>query len=275
LVGGQASPQDSAPKKKGLNSKSFTSEHAALRERHQQKWAQELKAHYRRQRDDIVSRVGAAFSSENGKDERPIGKGKWISIAVICSENRKISIGGIWFDEARYNDELFKNLYPLNNQTAMAWAKLMFEQIGAEYDQEMFDLIMQPWLRRHSDVQAKYINGRMEDELGKALNQSDPHQAVKDLFVLAIEGWAISEASTAITTAANKGSYEAADASNLRQKRWRTNSQNPRESHQALNGETVGIREKFSNGLLWPGDPQGSAEDNAHCQCSVDFLKGE
>ena len=45
----------------------------------------------------------------------------------------------------------------------------------------------------------------------------------------------------------------------------------PRPSHQALNGETVGIRERFSNGGRWPGDPALPAEENANCMCSVSF----
>jgi len=49
------------------------------------------------------------------------------------------------------------------------------------------------------------------------------------------------------------------------------NSSNPRPDHAALNGTTVGIRDKFPNGLRWPGDPQGGAEQNANCQCTVRF----
>ena len=53
----------------------------------------------------------------------------------------------------------------------------------------------------------------------------------------------------------------------------RVNSSNPRDEHLAMAGETVGIRERFSNGMRWPGDPAGGAENNANCQCSVEFGK--
>jgi hypothetical protein len=74
-----------------------------------------------------------------------------------------------------------------------------------------------------------------------------------------------------VTSAASFGANEAANAGGLRTKTWRVNSTNPRDGHAALNGVTVGIRDKFPNGMRWPGDPAGGAENNANCLCSVVF----
>jgi len=73
----------------------------------------------------------------------------------------------------------------------------------------------------------------------------------------------------AVTTASMFGSAEAANAGGLRTKTWVVNSSQPRDTHLRMDGETVGIRDRFSNGLRWPGDPSGRAEENANCQCSV------
>jgi len=249
LVGGQASPQDSAPPPKGLQAKSFSSEHAALRERHQQKWIEVLARHYRRQEAAITSRV-----------PKSIAQGK-------------TDIGGVWWDDDRWNDELTADLLRLNNLTAMAWADYMIEQTDTDIeDTQTFHDRMLPWLSEHSRRQAVNFNTQTRDAVSSALRDPDVLDAVKGVFTIAITVWAVREAIGAVTTASNFGSNEAANAGNLRQKRWRTNSQSPRESHAAMNGETVGIRDLFSNGLRWPGDPSGSAEDNANCQCSVDFL---
>ena len=124
-------------------------------------------------------------------------------------------------------------------------------------------------------MQAEYINSQTRDAVSGALREPDALGAVKNIFIAAVSVWALRQAISAITSASNFGSHEAANASNLGKKRWRVNSQNPRDSHAAINGETVGIRENFSNGLRWPGDPRGSAEQNANCQCGVDFLRGE
>lgn len=45
-----------------------------------------------------------------------------------------------------------------------------------------------------------------------------------------------------------------------------------RDSHAAANGEQVGIGERFSNGLAYPGDPSGDASEVVNCRCTVAFL---
>ena len=42
-----------------------------------------------------------------------------------------------------------------------------------------------------------------------------------------------------------------------------------RESHQKLDGEIVGVHEVFSNGLLYPSDPNGSAGEVINCRCCL------
>jgi len=73
------------------------------------------------------------------------------------------------------------------------------------------------------------------------------------------------------TTAANFRIRQRARQRGLRSKTWIVNSGNPRPEHAAMNGETVGIDEPFSNGMMWPGDPAGGGDNNADCQCSLAF----
>lgn len=42
-----------------------------------------------------------------------------------------------------------------------------------------------------------------------------------------------------------------------------------RESHQKLDGEIVNVNEKFSNGLMYPGDSNGSAGEVVNCRCAL------
>lgn len=42
-----------------------------------------------------------------------------------------------------------------------------------------------------------------------------------------------------------------------------------RESHQKLDGELVKVDEKFSNGLLYPGDSNGTASEVVNCRCAL------
>ncbi len=57
-------------------------------------------------------------------------------------------------------------------------------------------------------------------------------------------------------------------------KTWLVLSGNPRSSHAAMNGETVGIEETFSNGASWPGDASLDVDETAGCQCSVEVTVG-
>lgn len=134
---------------------------------------------------------------------------------------------------------------------------------------------MLPYLSEHSRIQSTYINTYTRDQVETALKEPDPVSAVKDLFGQAVSVWATREAVTAVTAMSNFGTQEAARSGGLRKKTWRVNSGNPRDTHSAMNGQTVGIRENFSNGMRWPGDPAGGAENNANCQCSVEFSEGD
>lgn len=42
-----------------------------------------------------------------------------------------------------------------------------------------------------------------------------------------------------------------------------------RPSHQKVDGEIVDVEEKFSNGLMYPGDPNGSAKEVVNCRCAL------
>lgn len=249
LVGGQASPRDSAPKGgrgdkgtrgQGDKARGFDSAAPGLRERHQQQWTAVLSRHYKRQEAAIVSRVPKA----------------------------KADIGGVWWDGERWNSELAADLFKLNRLTALAFAGYMTEQLGGE---EADEGMMLAWLQEHSQVQAANINGQTQQAVAAALEDPEPGTAVRHVFEVALSAWAISQAISAVTAAASFGANESARANNLGRKTWHVNSGNPRPEHAALDGETVGIRDVFSNGMRWPGDPAGGVENNSNCQCSVEF----
>lgn len=257
LVGGQASPADSAPKGRGTESgkrgvKGFDSHEPRMRPRYQQKWVEVLARHYRRQEAAVVSRIPKALRHAHQSGSQDATKG---------------DIGGVWWDDERWNEELTTDLLKLNVFTAMAWAGRLAER----YDSEVSEEAMMPYLSEHSRIQSTYINEFTRGQVENALREPEPKQAVKDVFSQAVTVWAVREAITAVTSMASFGTHEAARASGLTKKTWRVNSSNPRDEHAAMNGETVGIRENFSNGMRWPGDPAGGAAQVANCECSVEF----
>lgn len=265
IVGGQASPQDSAPKSFGdrgatLDVKAamdgIDSHQPQLRQRHEQKWQELLVKFYRRQEAAVLSRLPKALA---GGEANALGGGE-----------AKVMIGDLWWDDERWNGELAADLLKLNTATAEAW----FDEIAAQLGEDLDPAVMAAWLAEHSRVQAQYINERTMSEVETALQQPDTAEAIKKLFLLAATVWAPRQARESVLSAATFGAHDAAQAGGLKTKTWRVNSSNPRDSHAALNGTTVGIRERFPNGMRWPGDPAGGADEVAGCQCSVVFGKG-
>lgn len=91
---------------------------------------------------------------------------------------------------------------------------------------------------------------------------------------------AIRNARTMTTSAENKGrldSYkQAIEDGIIMTKIWMaTNDDRTRESHAELDGEEVQVDEAFSNGLMYPGDPNGEPEEVYNCRCTmVTSIKG-
>ncbi|WP_308357972.1 phage portal protein [Streptomyces cucumeris] len=84
---------------------------------------------------------------------------------------------------------------------------------------------------------------------------------------------AAARALTASTELRSFGGHDAAGASGLTKKVWRTGGKKPRASHRAQDGESVSLDDVFSNGLRWPGDGKGRTEELVNCNCTLDYAK--
>ena len=77
------------------------------------------------------------------------------------------------------------------------------------------------------------------------------------------------ETSTALST----GQFDMMKAAGAATKTWHHRPQkNPRPDHVEMDGETVGIDQRFSNGLRFPRDPEdGRAEQLINCRCYLTY----
>lgn len=87
-------------------------------------------------------------------------------------------------------------------------------------------------------------------------------------------GASLRTARTAINSAHNGGRMEAftkaVDAGIQIDKQWLATADNRvRKSHMLMDGETVGVREEFSNGLMFPQDPYGEPAEVYNCRCTM------
>lgn len=85
---------------------------------------------------------------------------------------------------------------------------------------------------------------------------------------------AVRNARTATTNAENAGrcdSYKRAEKMGIKLKQvWLAAlDRRTRDSHRRLDGEKISVGEKFSNGLRFPGDPQGAAHEVWNCRCTL------
>ena len=103
------------------------------------------------------------------------------------------------------------------------------------------------------------------DRLARETGNSDLNSAVRN-------------ARTMMTSAENGGrseSYKRAKSLGIQMKKeWlSTNDDRTRHSHQeqpeGVGGEVVEIDEPFSNGLMYPGDPDGDPDELYNCRCTL------
>ncbi|QIJ66411.1 phage portal protein [Streptomyces sp. JB150] len=152
-----------------------------------------------------------------------------------------------------------------------AWGVLeAFNPEAAGWDPE----VMLPWLLAAAETHASQHEQAGRDAV--AAVQEDPGEDWRAGLEHAAGLWAVAaqvRASTAATEARGFGSHDAAGVSGVTKKIWRTGGANPRPSHRAQDGEAVSLDDVFSNGLRWPGDGKGEAKETANCKCRLDYAQ--
>jgi HK97 family phage portal protein len=77
-------------------------------------------------------------------------------------------------------------------------------------------------------------------------------------------------ARTEVGRAANHGAYIESEESGIVEGHvWITGGFNIRDSHASIHGQFRKIGEVFSNGLMYPNDPNGSAGETVNCKCNL------
>lgn len=189
----------------------------------------------------------------------------------------KISAGREdWWNAERWNEELAEDIIPVINRICDRHAKDTAEKIGTKYNAE----ITRNYLAAMAKGRATAINASTERHLTDAIeletedeNAPTPADVFKaregqdaDLLGMslatAVASWALTEASRQAINQGFMGSIE---------KEWVT-GENARPTHEAMNGERVGIDGVFSNGARWPGDDNLDPEESCGCNCSTEVI---
>jgi hypothetical protein len=150
------------------------------------------------------------------------------------------------------------------------------------YDPDEFDVPrMNNFLQSVASTRAKWINSTTQQQLQASIEELDDPAtqapaAVRSVFDEAITvraaASAITYANTLSNLTTNEVGHQFADTATIT-KTWVVTSDKPRPEHEAMDGETVGIDDSFSNGANWPGDPVLGADGVAGCTCVVDITR--
>ncbi|MCR4671982.1 MAG: phage head morphogenesis protein [Lachnospiraceae bacterium] len=137
-------------------------------------------------------------------------------------------------------------------------------------------LIPKPKLKQNLDVRWNKQNFQSGILQGILQGESIEHLASRVALGVSTKDYnaAVRNARTATTSAENAGRLEAmkrAQSMGIKQqKEWMAAlDDRTRESHRYVDGEKVDIDKKFSNGLMYPGDPSGPAREVWNCRCTM------
>lgn len=188
--------------------------------------------------------------------------------------------GDDWFDAERWDRELSDDLYKVMSD--------LVDRFGYEAMKALAD-DPAAWSGRRTDgyvravaeAKAHGINASTFRDLLRALEgevpEGDEKATPRGVFEYAKGFRADVLGASLATTLVNWATTEAVRQSGRQTselwKRWVVTSGNPRDTHAALNGETVPYDGTFSNGAQWPGDTGAlDVDEVAGCQCQLEIL---
>lgn len=159
-----------------------------------------------------------------------------------------------------WDARLARTMYVRNMSTARDVALRVAAALGASgYDPDVMD----EWLTINAEIGARAINDSTREALAAA---QDKDSVFQNLLRAGVAMYAASM----VTTAANFGAQDAAVKSGGRTKTW-VGSGKATSRHKDVSGQTVPVEESFSNGMAFPGDWSGGADQVAGCECSLRY----
>lgn len=248
LTGGQASPQDTHMNQNGSDPD-----------------VKLIVPSRRKDRDDTI-RIKGKSDEEEDADVSAILKKFFEHQANSILP--KIGAGREWWNEERWDSELVEDLLPVVNDIADKHGMSAADVMGTEYGVEL----TRAYLQKMTEGRAHAINTSTREKLEEAVEdeEAEPAEvfekcnpdALGQALATAVSSWATIEAAK-----------QAKDNGYARkiEKEWVTGP-NARPTHAAMNGQRVGMDEKFSNGANWPGDDNLDPAESCGCNCSTEVV---
>jgi len=243
LVGGQASPRDTAPPPEltPAASREATSRKGRL---------YLLKARSTDAETEMVSQVLRKFFTRQRAADRYARGGEW--------------------DGDRWDRELAGDLHAVALAVTERLGKAEAEALGFTPDEYDVDATVN-FLQEVTKTRAANINRTTKAQLDEALDDEDgdPAAVYEKAETSRASGIAIGTATWLAGFATREAAQQIAYRHDVEPSKTWVTGPKPRPEHAAMNGETVPLGEPFSNGLDWPGDADGDVDDVAGCNCAL------
>lgn len=157
-----------------------------------------------------------------------------------------------------YDSPLAEELAAVMHSVAKSAGRQYSKDYSPEELQELIDAesvavangVNAKTMKSVNDTEAEYVSGEAVDGI------FDARLGMLSLTALSLA-----------TKWMSAGEQGGATMKGLKSKTWRTGP-NPRPAHAKMNGETVGIKDRFSNGDAYP---PGNESDDAGCNCRVEY----
>lgn len=175
---------------------------------------------------------------------------------------------GTAVDAKRWNDELGKDLALLGLKTVRAEGDATAARLAGEFDSDQ----VVNYVKAGAEAMARNVNAVTAEKIrnsteGKAEEDIDPRkQVLEDAIESRSDSLGMNRATGLAAFAAMEAAKQNPPARGERQKEWIW-SRLANSRHESLSGQQVGLYKAFPNGMQYPGDPKGGAEQNANCEC--------
>jgi SPP1 gp7 family putative phage head morphogenesis protein len=152
-------------------------------------------------------------------------------------------------------EKSIKKDFDIEDPMTAEWIKMKAMKFGTEVNETTI-------AKLKAELSAGVLEGESIDELA---------ERVERLFEMWYKGRSRTIARTETLSANNAGTVFGYEQSGVvAKKEWlATRDSRVRDSHKDMDGEQVATNKKFSNGLEYPGDPNGSPEEIINCRCTT------
>lgn len=281
VAGGQASPQDSAPPDNGQDIKdtklarNVKAQEPDPKARFAEvdKAAAHMKAACLDWYDGFAKRLGDSMGIFKAQDS------KSVKTVAMPAEPQKPKPAAAIYKPAPTREELQQEqdfLAQLMFSEAQSIALATGSVIYSSYTGEIVPNFNRTdaWLDKAAKTNAAQMMDYYKDSIltpATFLDRQDWEDTIRyGLFQLGRQQFEMF-ATISATEAHSFAARDTAKQLDLHEKTWWTTSKEPRDTHKAQSGMTIGTDEYFPNGCRYPGDWYGGAAEVLNCQCRLDY----